>query len=195
MGVGLKRRDEAVRTEGEDAGADPDPASVLTDPLPDQPGSSDLGEGGEDEQGQRADNLRSRRESCQALARPRCSGLVDVRPRTPLYDRHGHRPRGGPGRCARAAVDLPAPSQDRDNGGHGDHDSERQTGDRDGERGGGCPGQPMPGRATSGAAQHTAQAVAPAPMMPSGSCQAAADALPGMGGGTCRLVVGCCRSS
>ena len=52
MGVGLERGHEAVQAERDDAGADPDPALVLADALPDQPGATDLGDGGEAEQEQ-----------------------------------------------------------------------------------------------------------------------------------------------
>src|SRR6202022_3115137 len=44
--VGLQGGDEAVDAERDDAGAHPDPAAVLTDALPDQPGATDFGQGG-----------------------------------------------------------------------------------------------------------------------------------------------------
>ena len=51
--VRLERGDEAVEAQRDHAGADPEPAAVLTDALPDQPGAADLGDGGEREQEQR----------------------------------------------------------------------------------------------------------------------------------------------
>src|SRR6185369_3463787 len=45
---------EAVQAERDDAGADPQPAAVFAQSLPDQPGPSDLEQRGDDEQGDRA---------------------------------------------------------------------------------------------------------------------------------------------
>lgn len=42
MRVGLQRRDEAIRAEGEHPANDPHPAAVLPHALPDQPGTADL---------------------------------------------------------------------------------------------------------------------------------------------------------
>lgn len=49
--VGLEGGHHAVQTERDDTGTDPDPALVLADALPHQPGASDLEQGGDDEQG------------------------------------------------------------------------------------------------------------------------------------------------
>src|SRR6185437_3588288 len=54
MAVRLKGRDETVHTERDDARADPAEAAVLTHALPDQPATTDLEEGGEQEEGDRA---------------------------------------------------------------------------------------------------------------------------------------------
>src|SRR5699024_7356392 len=48
--VRLERRDDPVEPEGEDAGADPDPAAVLAEPLPDEPRPADLEQRREDEE-------------------------------------------------------------------------------------------------------------------------------------------------
>jgi hypothetical protein len=50
----LKRGDEAIAAEGEDAGADEGQAAVFADALPDQPGAADLGQSGQGEQQDRA---------------------------------------------------------------------------------------------------------------------------------------------
>src|SRR5690606_12254716 len=47
--IGLQGGDETVDAEGNDAGADPDPAPVLAHTLPHQPGTADLGDGSQDE--------------------------------------------------------------------------------------------------------------------------------------------------
>jgi hypothetical protein len=47
---GWRVGDEPVRSQGERTGADPGPAAVLAHPLPDQPGTADLGDCGQDEQ-------------------------------------------------------------------------------------------------------------------------------------------------
>jgi MFS family permease len=48
--IRLQGRDEPVSPEREHPGADPEQAAVLADALPHQPGSTDLGEGGQHEQ-------------------------------------------------------------------------------------------------------------------------------------------------
>jgi hypothetical protein len=50
VGVWLEGCDEPIRTEGDDSGTDPGPATVLADPLPHQPCAADLGEGREHEE-------------------------------------------------------------------------------------------------------------------------------------------------
>ena len=54
VGVGLQGRDEAVRTEGDHTGADPQQPALLAHALPHQPRPADLGERGEQEQRDRA---------------------------------------------------------------------------------------------------------------------------------------------
>jgi len=49
VGVGLQGGDEAVEAEADDASSDPDPAVVLADALPHEPGTADLDQGGNDE--------------------------------------------------------------------------------------------------------------------------------------------------
>lgn len=75
-GVGLQRSDEAVEAERDDAGPDPQPAAVLSDSLPHQPGASDLGHGG-DEQGDAAQGVHTVTLEARDLAwgRPR-SGVL-----------------------------------------------------------------------------------------------------------------------
>ena len=54
VGVRLERGDEPVKAKGEDAGADEGQAAVFADTLPDEPGPTDLGQGGQGEQQDRA---------------------------------------------------------------------------------------------------------------------------------------------
>jgi hypothetical protein len=49
-----------VDAEGDDAEADPDPALVLADALPDQPDATGLEKGGDDEQGNGTSDSRGR---------------------------------------------------------------------------------------------------------------------------------------
>jgi hypothetical protein len=55
--VRLQGGHEAVQAEADHPRADPDPAAVLADPLPDQPGAADLSQGGEYEQTDRAQGV------------------------------------------------------------------------------------------------------------------------------------------
>ena len=48
--VRLEGGHEPIQAEGQDASADKGQTAVLADPLPDQPGPADLGEGGHGEQ-------------------------------------------------------------------------------------------------------------------------------------------------
>ena len=50
MRVALERGHEAIQTKGDHTSADPEPAPVLPQPLPDQPRTADLSHGGENEQ-------------------------------------------------------------------------------------------------------------------------------------------------
>jgi hypothetical protein len=50
VGVRLEGGHEPVEPEGQDAGADKGQAAVLADALPDQPGRTNLGQGGQGEQ-------------------------------------------------------------------------------------------------------------------------------------------------
>src|SRR5690606_29741241 len=52
VGVGLEGGDEPVRAEREHAGGDPEQAALLPQPLPDEPGAADLGDGGQHEEDQ-----------------------------------------------------------------------------------------------------------------------------------------------
>lgn len=54
VGIGLHRRDQSVEAERDHAEADPDPALVLANSLPHQPGSTDFEYGGKNEQQKRA---------------------------------------------------------------------------------------------------------------------------------------------
>jgi uncharacterized protein (TIGR03083 family) len=54
--VGLERGDEAVQAEGDDAGGDPQHAAVLPPALPDEPRTADLGDRGQQEQQDGADD-------------------------------------------------------------------------------------------------------------------------------------------
>jgi hypothetical protein len=47
MRVWLQGGDEPVEADGEDAGADPTDAAVFADALPDEPGATNLGDGGQ----------------------------------------------------------------------------------------------------------------------------------------------------
>lgn len=61
VGVVLQGGDEAVDSECDDAGTDPGPSLVLAHALPDQPGATDLEQGGGEEQGHGARDGHERR--------------------------------------------------------------------------------------------------------------------------------------
>ena len=121
VGVGLERGDEPVRAERDDAGGDPPQAAVFAHALPDQPGTADLGEGGDDEQGDRPeqpswrrDEVPSGRDSGRRAARAvtACAAGLRCRAGWPTT-RPALRPRPARRRCAGsdtgAAAAQPAP--------------------------------------------------------------------------------------